>query len=137
MRRLFCLVTLPLLLLACLYTPDARPDLHWLSGAWHDPDHPSTRLIWTRSPDQGVLGLLTSESQTLVISITSDGLLNCRNLGPHLTENSPLQQEPLLSHGPQELHYRNAHLSHLSPRTDSDALQFDWKGDCWRLQRDP
>lgn len=127
---------MPLLLLAWLYTPDEKPNLSWLQGGWHDPEHPSTRLIWTSGQGGGALGLLTSEGRTMVLSIATDGRLSVRDLGPHLTENSPLQEQPLLEQGPQELTYGHAHLSYLNTRTDSGALQLEWKGARWNLQRD-
>ncbi len=137
MRSLLLLFLVPLALLACLHRPPAeKPNLAWLEGCWHDPEHPSTRMIWTSSPEGGGLGLLSNETWNLVLSIAPNGRLVVRNLGPQLTENSPPQEQPLLQQGPQELFYRQARLSYLNTRTTRGALLVEWNGACWRLRHD-
>lgn len=135
MRRLL-LGLLPLLLLARLFSPSPKPDLYWLDGCWHDPDNESTRLIWTRTADQGALGLLTCGRQTTLLAIASDGRLTLRELGPGLEDTRPLRRQPLLGQGAQELNYRQVCLRYQKSRTDKGELQIKLDHASFRLQRD-
>lgn len=136
MRRLILLFTLPLILLAGLYTPDSKPEFQWLYGCWHDPEHPSTRLLWTATSEQGAIGLLTSQDQTAVFRIAADGRLTIRNLGAHLSDTSPPREQRLLEQAPQELSYPHVQLRYLSTRTDRERLQLDWNGHALSFQKD-
>jgi hypothetical protein len=135
-RLLLLLLLLPLLLLARLYSPDSQPHLHWLEGGWHDPDHESTRLVWTQTEEHGALGVLTCEQQTIVLAIAPNGHLTTRALGPKLESNGPPKQQALLEQGPQDLRYRHASLRYLSSRNDAPELQLKLNGASLRLHRD-
>ena len=135
MRRLFlCLI--PIWLLARLYTPGPNPDLNWLDGAWHDPERPSTRLLWTQTDQQGAHGLLTSDQQTTVLWVDPVGRLTVRELGPQMNGSRPAQQQSLLKQGPQELIYRRGSLRYLTSRSDSGEFLLNLDGKSWSLRRD-
>jgi len=133
-RLLLCLI--PLWLLSRLYTPSHRPDLNWLDGCWHDPDHPAVRLLWTQTDSLGARGLFTSDKQTTVLWVERDGRLIVRELGPRLNDGGPAQQQSLVHQGPQELSYRNVTLRYLNSRSDSAEFLLNLNGKSWALKRD-
>lgn len=125
-----------LTLLAWLQPVRHAPVLDWLAGCWHDPEHQSTRLIFSKPCDHGVTGLLITDSDTTVLAIAPSGQLTVRNLGASLSQNNPAQELPLLEQGPQQLHYNHVSLRYLNARTESCELQLEIGGHTLRLQPD-
>lgn len=136
MRRLLLLLIVPLLVLFRLDWPNEKPDLAWLYGGWHDPDHESTRMVWTRTGENQALGLFTSESHSAVLSIDSGGQLTVCNLSKRLEQNTPPALFPLRERSPRGLEYQHFALHYLNSRSDSDELEVTWLGNPMRLRRD-
>lgn len=125
-----------LTLLAWLQPVSHAPSLDWLAGSWHDPEHESTRLIFTKPCDRGVTGLLTTDRNTTVLAIEPGGELTLRQLGNGLSQNNPPQQLPLLEQAPRQLRYNHVSLRYLNARTDSCELLLEVNGQTLRFQPD-
>jgi hypothetical protein len=134
--RWLIILGLLLTLLAWLQPASQTPRLDWLAGSWHDPEHESTRLIFSKPGDRGVTGLLTTESDTTVLAIDPNGELTLRQLGACLSQNNPVQQLHLLERSARQLRYNHVSLRHLNARTESCELQLELNGRTLRLQPD-
>lgn len=136
MRWFTLIIAALLVLLACLLPRGQALNLDWLAGAWHDPDHPATRLIFSKPCQQGLTGLLSDEHGVTVFVIAAGGQLSLRSLGPKLTQNAAPVQLPLLSRGPLELHYQHLTLRYLNARIEGSQLILEQDGHVLRLQPD-
>lgn len=125
-----------LLLLACLGPARQPPGLDWLAGSWHDPEHQSTRLVFTRPCEHGVTGVLSEDGDTTVLAIQPDGRLSLRHLGSNLSRNSPTQEFNLLSQRPLELRYEHISFHYVSGRNEGSELLLQRDGQNLRLRPD-